>query len=435
MKISKGGAGRKRPSPGLFITLVSVILYCLLVWLTVRPVAGWYAVGKADKKGLIKAARYDSGNAVYPYLLGRYYSLNLENPDPARAISYYRRALALSPLQPGAWVGLSRSLLNEGRTSEAEYALERAVLLNPSDGNLMWKASTFWLMNGNVDKAVAALRRFILIDPEGQLSVYDLCWKLKLDNSYLLRNLLPHEYPYERKYLEYLIAAKKPAEAEEVWDLIDKNTVDRDLFVRYVNFLIDGGLYDRAEKDWRQVAIKAVGLKSGGSLPLIWDPDFENEILNGGFDWSIGGAAGVDVFIDDSVHVTGNRSLGVSFNGEENPDVTIARQVVRTRPGARYTLRAYVKTNSLTTTNGIFLSVEGHRCTGLSRRSDTVSGTNFWREVTVDFEVPQDCYAAIVKIRRERSNKLDNKIAGTAWIDGLSLKEQAGTVTTASGKP
>ncbi len=435
MKIRKGVVGEKPPAPGLLVRLVSVVLYSLLVWLTAMPVAGWYAVGNADEKGLIEAARYDGGNAVYSYLLGRYYALNLENPDPAKAIPYYRRALALSPLQPEAWVGLSRSLLHEGKTSEAEYALERAVLLNPTDPNLMWEASTFWLMNGNVDKAVAALRRFILIDPEGQWPAYDLCWKLKLDNSYLIRNLLPHEYPYERRYLGYLIDAKRPAEAEEVWDLIDKSAVDRELFIKYVNYLIDSGLYDRADKDWRQVAIKAAGLKSGESLPLIWNPDFENEILNGGFDWVIGESNGADIFIDDSVHVTGNRSLGVSFNGEENPDVTIARQVVKIRPGARYTLKAYVKTNSLTTTNGIFLAVEGHRCTGLNRRSDTISGTNFWRDVTVDFEVPLDCFAAVVKIRRERSNKLDNKIAGVAWIDGLSLKEQVGTVTTASKKP
>lgn len=424
-----------RSSPGPFVKFGSIVLYILLVWLTMRPVAGWYAVGRDDEKGLTEAAKYDGGNAVYPYLLGRYYALNIDNPDPARAISYYRRALALSPLQPGAWVGLSRSLLHTGKTSEAEYALDRAVLLNPSDPNLMWEASTFWLMNGEVDKAVAALRKFILINPEGQLPVYDLCWKLKLDNGNIMRNLLPHEYPYEKRYLDYLIAARRPKEAEEVWGLIDKKSLDREAFIRYVNFLIESGLYDRAEKDWREIAIKAVGLKSGDPLPLIWNPDFENEILDGGFDWSIGETGGVDVFIDDSIHMTGNRSLGVSFSGENNPDVTIASQVVKITPGAKFTMKAYVKTQSLTTTNGIFLLVEGHRCSGLSQRSETVSGTNFWREVTVDFDVPQDCLAAVVKIRRERSYKLDNKIAGSAWIDGLSLKERTGTVTIASKKP
>jgi hypothetical protein len=433
MKTSKGGAGRTRTSPGLFIASGAVVLYLLLVWLTVRPVAGWYAVGEAGEKGLADAVRYDPANPVYSYLLGRYYAQNIEDPDPAKAIFYYRRALGMSPLQPGAWAGLSRSLLHTGEKSDAEYALERAVLLNPTDPNLMWEASTFWLMNGDVGRAVGALGKFILIDPEGQRSAYDLCWKLRLDNSYIMRYLVPRQYSYERRYLEYLISTKRPAAAEEVWNVIDRNSVDREIFVRYINFLIASGLYDRAEKDWKEIAVRAAGLKNGDPLPLLWNPGFDWEMLDGGFGWTVSEAGGADVFIDDSVHMTGGRSLGVTFSGEENPDATIARQVVRVVPGMKYTLRGYIKTQSLTTTNGIFLEVTGHLCKGLDRRSGTVTGTNFWQEVAVDFDVPQDCPAAVVKIRRERSNKFDNKIAGTAWIDGLSLKER--TVMTASGRP
>lgn len=434
MRISRGDAGHNLSFPGLLISLVSIVLYSLLVWLTAGPVAGWYAVARGGEDGLTRAAGYDAGNAVYPYLLGRRYGLDMENPDPARAVSYYRRALALNPLQPGAWAELSKALLHTGSTADAEYALERAVLLNPSDPNLMWEASTFWLMNGQIDKAVAALRKFILINPEGQLPVYDLCWKLRLDNAYILKNLLPNEYPYQRRYLEFLISSKKPAEAEEVWGLMDRKNADRELFVRYIDFLVDSGLYDRAEKHWKEVAARASGPTD--AVPgAIWNPDFENEIMHGGLDWSIGETKGVDVFIDDSIHMTGHKALGVTFSGEENPNATIARQVVKLAPGRKYMLRAYIKTQALTTTNGIFLSVEGHRCSGLNRKSEPVSGTNFWREAVVDFEVPQGCLAAVVGIRRERSDKLDNKIAGTAWIDGLSLKELTGSLTTASSRP
>jgi hypothetical protein len=433
MEISKGRAGRTQTSPGLFVASGVIALYCLLVWFTARPFAGWYAFGRPGEKGLVEAVRYDAGNPVYSYLLGRYYELNTKDPAPERAIFYYRRALTMSPLQPGAWGGLSRSLLHAGKTSDAEYALERAVLLNPTDPNLMWEASTFWLMNGEVGKAVTALRKFILIDPEGQRPAYDLCWKLRLGNPYILRYLVPRQYSYERGYLEYLIATKRPSEAEEVWDIIDKNSVDRGIFISYINSLIAAGRYDRAEKDWGEIALKVVGLKNNGPLPLIWNPGFDWEMLDGGFDWTVSEAGGVDVFIDDSVHMTGGRSLGVTFSGEDNPDATIARQVVRVVPGAKYTLRAYIKTQSLTTTNGIFLEVTGHLCKDLHQRSGTVTGTNFWQEVAVDFDVPQDCPAAVVKIRRERTNKFDNKIAGTAWIDGLSLKER--TVMTASGRP
>lgn len=434
MRTSKAAAGREARFPGILAALVCIALYCLLVWLTVRPVGAWYEVGRGGEKGLAGAVRCDSGNAVYSYLLGRYYALNVDKPDPVKAVSYYRRAVALNPLQAQAWVGLSRSLLHMGKTSEADYALDRSVRLEPTDPDFMWEASNFWLMNGHVDRAVAALRKFILLAPENQLPVYDLCWKLQLGNDYIIRNLLPHQYDYERTYLNYLISADMPAEAEEIWKLIDKNSLDRRLFIRYINFLINCGLYDRAEKDWRDIETRSLGLKSGTSFPLIWNADFENEIMNGGFGWIVGNADGVEPFIDDSVHMNGNHSLGVTFTGK-NPGVTIARQVVRVRPGARYSLRAYIRTEAITSSNGIFLAVTGLGCSGLNGKSDSLTGTNFWRRVRIDFEVPQSCFAAVIAIRRERSNKLDNKITGTAWIDSLSLREQPGTVTADSKRP
>ncbi len=434
MKIHRSGNFRKSRSAGLVVPLFSVFLYILLVWSAARPLAGWYAIGGAGEKGLRSAARYDSRNAAYAYLLGRYYDLDVRNPDQEKALFYYRKALALAPLQPDAWVGLCRVLHRTGKDAEAEFALERAVRLNPSDAQLMWEAATFWLMGDKVDKAVQALSRFIVIEPEAQSSAYDLCWRLGLGNDYLLRNFVPRRYSYQSGYLGYLIRTKRPAEAEEVWKVIDRNRLDKDLFLSYVNFQIENDRYGTADSAWKEVATRASGMKKNEPITLIWNPDFEAEIMNGGFDWVVNETAGADVFIDDSVHVTGNRSLGVSFNGTQNMDLTFAQQVVRLRPQTKYSLRAYVKTDSLTT-NGIFVEVSGYHCSGLDSRSDTVGGTNFWKQVAVDFSTPPDCEAAVLKIRRERSNKLDNKIEGTAWIDALTLKELTGNAAIASTRP
>jgi len=86
--------------------------------------------------------------------------------------------------------------------------------------------------------------------------------------------------------------------------------------------------------------------------------------------------------------MTGKRSLGVLFDGKHNPDIAFASQVVRVLPNGQYTLRAQIKTDGLTTANGVFLQVSGHNCTGPDRRSDMVTGTSFWKEVTIEFEAP-----------------------------------------------
>lgn len=50
-----------------------------------------------------------------------------------------------------------------------------------------------------------------------------------------------------------------------------------------------------------------------------------------------------------------------------------------------------------------------------------ITGANLWREIEMEFETPSECTAVSINVRRERSYKLDNKIGGTAWIDGISL--------------
>ena len=418
----------------LGLSVIALLLYLLLLIPLVRQAAGWHFFTRASESDLHSAVRYDGHNETYHYLLGRLYLMNIEDPAPDKAIAYYRRSIALNPLQAGAWTELSRAYHMSGKDSDAEQALERAVVLSPNDPGLMWDAGTFWLMNGKIDKAFGAFRKYLLIDPGFQTMVYDLSWKVQPDNAYILKNLVPGTYDYLSKYLAYLISSKKADEAQAVWKTLDQGSLQRGDFISYVNFLITSGLYDQADAVWKEITGKINGIPKEESASLLWNYGFENEPLNGGFDWRIRETEGVNVFLDESVHMTGRRSLGVLFDGKHNPDIAFASQIVRVIPGTAYLLRGSIKTDALTTTNGIFLQVVGHKCTGLDRRSDVITGTTFWREVSLEFEAPASCSAVFVMARRERSNKLDNKIEGTAWLDGITLRQQASLQTISSKK-
>ena len=414
--------GPKYTFPYFISSGAAVLIYILLIWLLSKSFIGRLSLGKGDADGLLAALRYDNGNAAYHYLLGKYYQTNIISPDNGKAIDHYREAIRRSPLQAGLWIDLSKAYRENGQVSEAEQSLERAVKLSPNDPDLMWEAGSFWLINNEPDKGVAALRRYLLLVPQKQDDVYDLCWKLKLGNSYLLQNLLPDSYKYRAGYVYYLISTRHPAEAQETWKTIDFQDLDKDLFIKYVNFLIASGLYDEAWTIWKEVTGKIEGMGKHDETSLVWNTGFEQEILNGGFDWTIMETEGVKVFLDDSIHMSGNRSLGISFDGQHNPDLTAARQVVRVKPGSKYILQGYVKADSLTTTNGIFFNVLGHNCSGLDKRSEVVTGSSFWKELSVDFDTPADCRAVTIAIRREQSNKFDNKIEGTVWIDAITVK-------------
>ena len=418
----------------LGLSVLAVALYVLLLIPLVRQAVGWYFFTRATEAGLLSAARYDSRNDTYPYLLGRLYLTSIQAPEPDKAIAHYRRSIALNPLQSGAWIELSRAGRMSGRQKEAEQALDRAVQLSPGNPDLIWDAGTFWLTNGMTDKAFHAFKRYLLIEPDYQTMVYDLSWKVQPDNSYILRNLVPETYDYRSKYLAYLISAKKLDEAEEVWKTLGQDSLRKEDFIAYVNFLISSGRYDRAEAVWKEISEKIEGMAKDEGASLLWNHGFENEVLNGGFDWRIRESEGVNVFIDESVRMSGRRSLGVVFDGKHNPDIAFASQIIRVTPGAPYLLKGSIKTEALTTTNGVFLQVAGHTCSGLDKRSEVMTGTAFWKEVSIEFEAPASCGAVIVMARRERSSKLDSNIEGTAWIDGISLRQQASVQTSSLKK-
>ncbi len=426
--------GQRGAAQAVIISVLAFILFIVSLFPLGTKVLGWYFVGELNEKSLLSAIRWDKGNASYHYMLGKYYHVSLANPDMPKAISAYQESLRRNPLQPGVWIDLSKAFQLNSQPAEAEHALERAVKLNPNNPTLLWEAGTFWLMNNMTDKAVSVLRQYLLLEPAMQSMVYDLCWKLKLDNSFIITNIVPQSYSYQSGYLSYLMATKKAAESADAWKTLDQNSIEKKDFIAYTNFLIEQGLYAEAETIWNAVTAKIEGMHGREANSILWNHGFESEPLNGGFDWRITDGQGVNVFIDDSIKMTGTRSLGISFDGKNNPEITVAQQVVPITPGTQYTLRTYIKTDGITTKNGVFIQVQGQRCAGLEARTDSVVGSGYWKEVTVNFEVPASCSAAVVKIRRERSQKLDNKIEGTAWIDGIILKPQTAIQTSSIKK-
>jgi hypothetical protein len=413
----------KRFVSSFLVPIIAVTTYVIICFILSRPFLGSLALNDNQEESLLTAIGYEQKNAAYHFMLGRYYDRNLMEPEPQKAIHYYMQSLDISPLQPAVWLDLSRTYKRVGQQDKAEHALARAVRLSPNNAELMWKAGSFWLINNMTEKAVSAFKRYLLLAPHKQTRVYDLCWKFGLDNSYLLERLIPDSYDYRSTYLAYLMRTKRIGASQETWSFIDLDRLDKKVFISYMNFMINNRLYDEATAVWKNITSRIEGLSTADFNSPVWNPSFEDEILNGGFDWMVRETEGVDIFLDDTIRMDGSRSLGITFDGKHNPGITIARQIVTVHPLFKYSLRGHIKTDSLTTTNGVFVNVYGHQCSGINKNSDIITGTNLWREVTIDFETPSECNAVVVRVQRARSNKLHNKIEGTAWIDLITLKQ------------
>jgi hypothetical protein len=96
--------------------------------------------------------------------------------------------------------------------------------------------------------------------------------------------------------------------------------------------------------------------------------------------------------------------------------------MVPVSPGAAYRLTYWWKALQITSDKGIFVEVVGKDCRGLNERGPMIVGSQDWRQVSVDFETPEDCLAVVIRFRREKSRRFDNKINGVLWLDDVVLQ-------------
>ncbi len=408
------------------ILLLSIIfpLYLFLALIILFQFIGYLFLNKINEDNLIKAVYYDRENSQYYYLIGRLYQYDIFKKDFNKAEKYYIESLKRNPLQGGCWIDLANIYKTQGRIVEAGEALKKAVSLNSSNPEIIWEAGIFFLNNNNIRDALNNFKRFIILKPESQKIVYDMLYKLSVTSDDIIKNLLPESISYFKNYLLYLISTGRINDAKNVWENIKGQQMDDELTLKYIDFLISKYEYAEAKCIWSKFVGKKFKKEIKDSNIEIWNGSFEYEIQGKGFDWKISETKGVDVFIDKDIYLEGKQSLGVDFDGTENMGIVIASQVVLVNPGTTYKLKANIKTNNLTTTNGVYFHISGHDCKELSASSEVFKGTNFWKELSVDFKVPSKCNAINVMIKRDKSQKLDNKISGSVWIDQIYLTQK-----------
>src|SRR5438045_9223265 len=96
------------------------------------------------------------------------------------------------------------------------------------------------------------------------------------------------------------------------------------------------------------------------SPSLVWNGSFEGKILKGfeQFDWTIGQSQYARIAITSGIAHSGARSLRIDFAGRDTTrlDEEI-KQLVLVKPGVRYRLECFIKTEGLLTPEGPRLAV------------------------------------------------------------------------------
>ena len=376
----------------------------------------WLNRGKISRASLITGE-----DARYPYLLGFFHYTDQDKPDLEKAVEYYLLSLTRNPTDSQVWLALARAYRDSGMMGPAERAIRKSVYLDKNNPPMIWEAGVFFFRQNEISDALRSFRRYIYMVPTDQENVYSLCFTLGVAPETMIASLVPEGYSFYKRYLSFVMSNKLIGASAEVWKMLNKSGPEKSDYLQYCDFLIRAGEIREAQSLWEGFVKRFNISAKRPADEMLWNGDFELPIENGGFDWKTGSFEGVRIFIDKDIRWTGFASLSVNFNGKSNPGIYIAQQVVPVDPGRKYRLSGYIRTQELTTLNGIILEASGFLCDPFVKDSESVTGTNLWKKVELEFSTPPKCNAVSIGIKREQSDRFDNKISGDAWIDSLSM--------------
>jgi len=383
----------------------------------------------------LRAAQIESSNADLWYELARYRQLDFEHSDLPLALDYYRRATSLNPGSPYYWMDFASAYDSAGDVAEAEQAFRKARELYPISADAAWRFGNFLLRQGRVPEAFQQIHDALAVDSKLTVSAISVCWRSTRDIDQILKAVLPDGPDENWGAIQFFVQAREPLAAMAVWKRI---AAHHDSFPAadafpLLDMLIATGHMDEARVVWNQaLQAAAVPSESDASGSLVWNGGFENEPLDGGFDWRFLPIEGAEMTWDEEYLHSGRRSLRVDFDGKTNVDFENVWQYVPVSPSTSYRFSAFFRTEDITTDSGIHFDIREVSRSGTPVRSTpNLVGSQNWAEQNLAIVTGPDTSLLQIVLRRTRSDKLGNKIRGTAWIDDVTLVPAANR----AGKP
>jgi hypothetical protein len=346
-------------------------------------------------------------------------SVNLEPPASIGALEQAVRDDAISPYR---WLELAEGYEDAGYVGKARQSLQRAEELAPNLPPVWIRAAGFHFRRGEREKALAAGARAQAIAADADEFLFQSYDRFVRDTPMVIRALTADRRSLIA-WFHHLINGSKPDDAARVWtELVRQSAANRELAIPYIRFLLAQHRYQAAESVW----IAQTTPSDRGRYP-------DDRIFNGGFeapptecplDWKITPLEGVEMERDPAGAHDGKFALRIHFPGTANIDFQNVAQYVIVTPG-QYRFSAWLRTEGITTDQGVHLTLaDAESPTRFKMDTESLRGDNGWKEISGALVVPAQTNLLSVAIRREPSGKFDNKIAGTVWVDSVSLTRE-----------
>ena len=423
-----------------------VLLVCcsalalLLVFFPVRNAIAAHYLGRDTREGYERAVRLEPHNPRNWYLLGRSYLYDLEQPDPVKAVGALRKSVKLDPFSAEAMLDLAIAYDGEGDTAEARAALVSAQRVYPLSADVAWSYGNFLLRQGEQEAAFTQLHTALELDPKRSAEAFSRALQLQPDSNVVLDRVVPTTPATYLPILHMMSGAGDLETAQQIWFRLVglHQKVPLREVVPFFDALIHARRLDQAAQLWPQaVAIMENPPPADPAGSMLWDGGFESGFRGGGFSWRFTPVSrDVQISFDRAEKHSGEQSLRILFNGRENLNFEDACHQFVPDPGKSYLLTGWVKTQSLTSSEGVRLQVGAFTKAGVVLvQSGEVHGTQPWTQLQLAWTAPQDAGFGGVCVRRKMSDMPGSDIQGAAWIDDVVMIPAGAPATAVAPQP
>lgn len=372
-----------------------------------------------------RATRIEPDNPETWYRLGRYRQLDFDNPDIPLSILDYQRAVKLNPHSPYYKLDLAGAYEMAGNASEADANFKAAQAAYPISAEVSWKYGNFLLRQDRLTEAYAEIHSAILVDPTLIPLAISRLWHSDPDIHLLLDQVLPPTTEAYSDALTFLVGEQDSTAALAVWHRLNAKDPHSDMKLVYglTDMLVAQEKFDEAGTVWHEaLAADADAASEYSGNSLVYDGGFEKDISGGGFGWRLNETDGADFDYDSDIKHTGSRSARINFDGTKNLAYENLFQYVLVSPGSRYRFEGFIRTDKISTESGMrFEIVDPKDPQHVDVLTPNETGTLPWTLEQADFTSGPKTRLLAIRLVRKPSERIDNRLNGSVWIDDISL--------------
>lgn len=356
-------------------------------------------------------------------LARRAFDLQLGKPSEnslRTAIQILQTIVAENNADPRGWVDLAQAYEQAGFISRAHSCFLRALILGPNSTDVLEAAGDFFLKHSDPKQGVSCLNRALNFASDQDTAIFSYFLARQIGMAQIFSGEPPLSSRAAQSFFRYLMSEGMLREATQVWNSsAARRLLNEQTAIEYVNFLLQQNHPDEAFQAFvSQLGLQKLGY---GKTEFIFNGDFERIPGSALFDWQIKSGEHVEAILDGTAF-SGKRSLKLSFDGAENTDYSQTVQETLL-PAGKYQLEAFIRAKDVTTDQGIRIQIKDRISPQqLTLETENVTGSCSWRKVQTRFVVSGTPRIIQISVLRHPSLRLDNKISGNIWVDGISIR-------------